>query len=196
MSIRWKKIVAEFARDVIAPENMTRGSAPFLTEDIGPGEFIQALENAGRLLDAAKVLAYALPRREAVWWGCMSTREMEGVLSDKPQQVALAAAEKWVFEPTDEHRTSAFLAVQKCKSNSGGSLCALAAAFSGESLPLGDNQKLDVDISTFPELVFAAVFLAADEGKDDLLNERLRDYLAIGQDIACGGSGKKEAPAE
>jgi hypothetical protein len=192
MNERWKKIVAERACDVIDAKKLSSNASELLTEVIGPEEFIRALAKAGQWLDAVKVLAYALPKREAVWWACVCARGMQGVLGDKAQQLALATAEKWVFEPTDEQRTAAFLAMQKCKSNSGGSLSALSAAFSAESLPLGGGQKLEVDLSTFPEVVFATVFLAANESGEVALNDRLQDLLSIGEDIARGGSGKKE----
>ena len=32
---------------------------------------IAALEEAGELMGAARLFAFALPRREAVWWGAM-----------------------------------------------------------------------------------------------------------------------------
>jgi len=196
MEKRWKKIIAKRACDVVHAEDLSDASAAMLAEEMGPEDFIVTLSKAGQRLDAAKVLAYALPRREAVWWACMCAREMAGVVGDESQQRALAAAEKWVYEPTDEHRTAAYVSVQKCKTNSGGMLCALAAAFSEAVLPIGGDQIIDVDIKTFPSLVFAIIVLAADEGEKDLMDKRLQDYLLTGEDIACGGSGIKDAPAK
>lgn len=196
MEKRWKKIIAERAHDVVGARELTGPSAALLTDEISLEDFIMALLAAGQRMDAVKVLAYALPRREAVWWACMCAREMAGVVGNEAQQRALAAAEKWVYEPTAEHRTAAYLSVQKCKSSSGGMLCALAASFSEEVLPVGGDQKIDVDINTFPGLIFAVIVLAADEGEEDLMDQRLQVYLSIGQDIACGGSGKLDARAE
>lgn len=194
MENRWKKIVAERAVDVIKAEDLTEPSAALLTDEIGPAEFIKALSDAGQWLDAARVLACALPRREAVWWACVCARGMAGVAGDEAQQHSMAAAEKWVYEPTDERRTAAYVSVQKCRDDSGGKYCALAAAFSEEVLPLGGEQKIEVESSLFPNLVFFIIMQAADEGEEDLMDQRLQEYLAIGEDIARGGSGKKEAP--
>jgi hypothetical protein len=193
MENRWKKIVAERAVDVVRAEDLADPSVALLTDDVAPADFVTALWEAGQLLDAARVLACALPRREAVWWACVCARGMDGVVRDPAQQLSLAAAEKWVYEPTDEHRTAAYVSVQKCREDSGGKFCALAAAFSEEVLPLGGDQKVEVENSLFPNLVFFIVMQAAGEGEEDLMDQRLQEYLAVGKDIACGGSGKKEA---
>jgi len=192
MESKWKKIIAEHARDVVDASDITDPSAALLTEDITPGEFIQALVKARLWLDAARVLAYALPRREALWWACLCAEGMEAVRSEKSEQFSLAAAEKWVYEPSDKHRADAYISAQKCKGSSGGLMCALAAAMSEESLPFEGDQVIEFDATAFPGLVFAVIVLAADEGEENLMDQRLQQYLAIGEDIARGGRGKKE----
>ncbi|RYJ01820.1 MAG: hypothetical protein EON47_09530, partial [Acetobacteraceae bacterium] len=37
-------------------------------------EAIARLEAAGKLIEACRVVAHALPKREAVWWACMCAR--------------------------------------------------------------------------------------------------------------------------
>src|SRR5262245_32109150 len=65
---------------------------------------LRTLLERERYGDAVKLLAHALPKREAVWWGILVAR---GELGESPPPVAveiLAAAERWVRQPTDEHR--------------------------------------------------------------------------------------------
>jgi hypothetical protein len=88
-------------------------SFPEALENIGaeptdepPIEFLKRLATGGKPDWAIEVCAYLLPRREAVWWGCASVRTL---LGDKlpVNSAALAAAETWVQDPTEENRQSA-----------------------------------------------------------------------------------------
>jgi hypothetical protein len=117
---------------------------------------------------------------------------MDEVTSAKSELEALDTAEKWVYEPTDGHRLAAFQSVQASETNSGGVMCALAAAFSEATLPVNEEQEMAVDITTFPGLVFAAIAMTAADGDGSLMDERLKKYLKIGAEIANGGSGKME----
>src|SRR5215213_696578 len=62
---------------------------------------LDALEAAGLLAEAARLAAFALPRREAVWWACMCARHTAppGASAALPD-----ATEAWVRQPGDEAR--------------------------------------------------------------------------------------------
>ena len=193
MEDRWKKIVATKARDVVDLDNLTDESLELLTDDIGPEAYIMELAAAGQWMDANRTLASSLPRREAAWWGCMCAREMQIVQSEKDEQLALSAAEKWVHDPTSERRAIAFQMAQESKSNSTGTLCALAVAFSEPALPLADDQELEVDSNQFPTMILGVILMAATEDGDDQMNVQLEKFLKVGEKIAMGGSGKSES---
>ncbi|MBV9566289.1 MAG: hypothetical protein JOY90_38475 [Bradyrhizobium sp.] len=97
--------------------------------DESPVPFLRKLAAEGKPEDAVAVCAYLLPRREAVWWGCASARTL---LGDKLQDdaAALAAAEAWVREPTDENRRAALDTGTKAASKEPLTWLALAAGWS------------------------------------------------------------------
>lgn len=57
------------------------------------------------LTAAARLLAYALPEREAVWWGCMCVGHT-AAQCEEGERRALEAAEAWVWHPGEGHRTT------------------------------------------------------------------------------------------
>jgi hypothetical protein len=97
--------------------------------DEPPIPFLGKLAAEARSEDALAVCAYLLPRREAVWWGCASARTL---LGDKLQDeaAALAAAEAWVHEPTEEKRQDALEIGTRAASREPLTWLALAAGWS------------------------------------------------------------------
>ena len=62
---------------------------------------------ADHLIEAARLCAYALPSREAVWWAARCARATASAeLKDQDRQ-ACDLAEQWVRSRTDETRRSA-----------------------------------------------------------------------------------------
>ena len=75
--------------------------------------FLAELTEAGHFSDAAFFLAHALPKREAVWWGCLSVRSAgEDALGPDSTRVLNAAA-LWVRDPSDANRRAAMQAAQE-----------------------------------------------------------------------------------
>lgn len=76
------------------------GAAP---SEEHPVAFLRRLAAARQFDRAISVCAYLLPRREAVWWGCLSARILLG--ETMPVDTApLAAAEAWAKQPSDGNR--------------------------------------------------------------------------------------------
>jgi hypothetical protein len=187
----WKKIVAERACDIIDTADLEPDSRDLMDSGMRPETFIEKLSAAGKWMDAVKVMAHALPRREAVWWASVCAEQMNGPGGDADEVAALKAAENWVYEPTDEYRKKAFQLAQNSRTNSLGTLTALAAACSGGNLPLDEDTEVELDAAVFPQIVGGIVIMAATD-EIERADEQFKRFLASGQDIACGGSGKIE----
>ncbi|MBC7740321.1 MAG: hypothetical protein H7245_24645, partial [Candidatus Saccharibacteria bacterium] len=63
---------------------------------------LQELYEKGALIDMLRLLSVALPARERVWWACLAARDT--LKSGAKLPPPLAAAEAWVFKPTEENR--------------------------------------------------------------------------------------------
>src|SRR4051812_8437480 len=71
-----------------------------------PGAYAQALIAAGRVPDAIRLVACALPPREGVWWAWVSARHVSQLatppgVASQPVADTLAAVERWINQPND-----------------------------------------------------------------------------------------------
>ena len=168
---------------------------PLLAGEPTPSEFLRALIEAGLHEDAVAYLAHGLPRREAVWWGCQCTRETVPA-EGSPGAEALAAAEAWVYEPDEEHRTAAEQTVEAAGLQSPGGLLAQGVAWSAGSLAPEGLPEVEPPEHLTGRMVSAAVMVAATSLPAQQLPDTFARFLARGIEIAMGKrQGGKESSA-
>lgn len=70
---------------------------------------IDTLLRKERLADATYAVAYRMPARLAVWWGCVSIELVSRCFPQclRPLPEALASAVAWVVDPSESHRLAA-----------------------------------------------------------------------------------------
>src|SRR5262249_30730222 len=105
-----------------------------LQDGMTVGAFLLVLRKAGQHVDAVRLLAHALPKKEAVRWagGCA-----RGAGWDDPAQGVAggrAAADKWLADPAEENRRAALPAAEAVGFGTPAGCAALAAFWSGGSL--------------------------------------------------------------
>src|SRR5262245_44734732 len=83
---------------------------------------------------AVRLLAEALPKREAVWWACQCVRHAGGPELATLAVAALRAAEQWAADPSEDNRRAAYTAAQPVGFGTPAGCAALAAFLSGGSL--------------------------------------------------------------
>ncbi|GMG81601.1 hypothetical protein LNKW23_08140 [Paralimibaculum aggregatum] len=158
------------------------------------GELLQALEGQRGLslsaeVDMLKVLSHTLPPREAVWWSCLSARDVVGhgeTLTEGP----LFAAESWVFKPSDENRRKAFEATQKAPQDDPSILAALGAVYASGTYGPDDLEDMEVPPGIFGNVVFGQVLASLDVAGDVDGLVWMGMLIERGLDIAKGGNGK------
>jgi hypothetical protein len=147
------------------------------------------LEEKGLLLEAAKLAAHALPKREAVWWACMCARHTAPKDQAQAERELIVAAELWVRKPTDENRRAAFALAQKAGFSSAEAWAAMAAFWSGESMSPPDQPAVPPPADATGRAVAGVVGLAAVRSHPEWYSARLARFLNSARDIAGGGSG-------
>lgn len=154
-------------------------------------EGIIRLESAGLRNEAARLAAHALPKREAVWWGCMCARAVPDPALLPVDADALLAAEAWVRKPTEENlRRAAMEAAQRTAFRSPEAWAAVGAFWSGGSMaPAGQPVVPPPDHLT-GVAVSGGVVLAAVRLRPERAQDRLARFLAAARDIAAGGAGR------
>lgn len=153
------------------------------------------LIEAGLVMDALRLFAYALPKREAVWWACLCARQALADPPDEADVAILKASEAWVYRPTDKARREAMALAEKSKFDHAAHWPAAAAFWSGGSIAPEDCPKVEPAETLTGNAVVGAVLLAAvqPDGKDADRKRQL--FLAQALDIAEGGDGRKVAAA-
>lgn len=114
---------------------LSAAARALLDQHATPESYLQALRESGSQVDALSFLAHWLPKREAVWWGCLCVWHMSRPELAEASRAALAAVVRWVQEPIEPRRR----AIERLTETAGGthSVCgclAYAAMFSGGSL--------------------------------------------------------------
>ncbi len=112
---------------------LTDPAKALLAPALAPRPFLDLLIAKKHYADAALFMAHAMPKREAVWWGCQCARLAYGVPRPALAQ-ALEACEKWAAKPSDEQRRLAFKLAEGIEFNNPAGLLGMAVFFSGGSL--------------------------------------------------------------
>ncbi|HTW69770.1 MAG TPA: hypothetical protein VME47_07790 [Acetobacteraceae bacterium] len=153
-------------------------------------EALDRLEAGGFLLEAARLLAHALPRREAVWWACMCAGHTEPPDLPEADRKARAAAEQWVRQPSDQNRIAAKQLSDATGLSTPESWVAMAVFFCGESIVPEGQPKVPPKPSIAGSTLDGAVAVSAVRTDPKRQQQRLRRFLESGRDIAAGGAGR------
>src|SRR5579864_2694697 len=100
-----------------------------------PAQFVNALIENKKYIDAIDFMAHALPVREGIWWGCLCMQHAVGDRLSPPERVAAAAVVRWVMQPTEETRTAARAPAEAADPLSPAGALAMAAYQAGGSAP-------------------------------------------------------------
>jgi hypothetical protein len=155
-------------------------------------EALDRLEAGGFLMEAARLLAHALPRREAVWWTCMCAGHTEPPDLPEADRKARAAAEQWVRQPNDQNRIAAKQQSDATGLSTPESWVAMAVFFCGESIMPEGQPKVPPKPHIAGRTLGGAVVLSAVRTDPKRQKDRLQRFLESGRNIAAGGAGRLE----
>jgi hypothetical protein len=126
--------------------------------------FLDMLRRDGLLTDAVSVLTHVLPRQYALAWGCECWQEQHaGAEPDPSDRSAIAAAQRWLKEPTEAHRAAALELADRLGYRSAAAWLAAAAGWGGGSLLPPGQPEVPPPPTLSGEAVSAAVILTAAE---------------------------------
>lgn len=160
-------------------------------------EALGRLEQAGLLIEATRLIAHALPAREAVWWACACSRHTAACGDQPDVETRLReAAEEWVRKPSDEHRRTAMKEAEAAGFGSAEAWAAVGAFWSGDSMAPPEAPKVPPQPHFTGLAVAGSIALAAARGPATRRDARLQRFLSSARDIAAGGAGRLEAEAD
>jgi hypothetical protein len=181
------KVSAVKARAVAENLRIKEPVQQLLDDDPTPLQFLdRLLADPAHYPDAVKFLAQALPKREAVWWGCLCARAVGGPDLPAKESAALQAAARWVLDPSERNRQAALKPGEEAGPGTpAGCLAQAAFRSSGSLLPPG-KPVVPPPAKLTGQGVSSAVLLAAAEGDMAKAPERYRLVLALGIGVALG----------
>jgi len=151
---------------------------------------LDRLEAAGFLLEASRLTAHALPKREAVWWACMcAAHTAPPDLPDSDRQ-ARETAEHWVRQQTDALRRTAMQQAEAGGFATPEAWAAVGAFWSGDSMAPEGQPAVPPAPHLTGTAVAGAVALAAVRGDPVRQPNRLKRFLESARNIAAGGPGR------
>ncbi len=194
-----KKVPREPAARLLAGAN-ARLKTPLRSPVAAPVSVVLAeLDEAEAWIDMLRLLSVALPPRERVWWACLAGRDVAAAAAGPgaaPPRLPppLAAAEAWVFKPSDAARDAARAAAEAAEPFDDTSLCATAVVFFDGTLGTGALAQQPAPPGVAQAAVFGMNLISLGlEGQDfTAAANRLIDRAL---DIARGGNGRGGAAA-
>lgn len=189
-----KKIRFERARDAAAGLDLSPPARRLIAQDPETITFLADCVAAELWVDAVRVMAMALPRREAAWWACLNARDAR--TKDSPQETlaTLLAAEAWVFKPSDELGQEAFAQAEAAGFDSAEAYAALAVHWAGGNMaPAEAGVIVPPGDGLTATAAAAAILLAAASGNPAQADAWYERALLQALDIARGGSGRLQA---
>lgn len=186
-----KKIPPEPAARMLAMAN-TKLQTPISAPASAPVDVVLTeLEQKSAQIDILRLLAVALPPREATWWACLAARDLIGE-DAKTVPIPLACAERWVFKPTEENRIAARDAFETAEMDDDTTFCAMAALYAEGTLGPGDMNDTPAPPNALGAAVLAMNMIAA-KARADTFKTYVDILIDRGLDIARGGNGRVTA---
>ena len=183
-----KKLPAEPAARVLARENTELGATLTSPASAPVPAVLQELQDKGETLDMIRLLSVALPPRERVWWAVLAAKDMTAKQGIEPTPT-LAAAEAWVFEPTEANQERAKTAIQTAGVKDDFVHCATGVLYAEDTLGPGELKEYPAPPGAGAVSAFAMNVLAMREHPEDLDGYQ-QVIIDRALDIARGGNGR------
>jgi hypothetical protein len=149
-------------------------------------QLLAELVKAQQFPPAAQLVAHALPKRSAVWWACQCLRQVPAATAAPPAKAALAAAERWVGDPSEENRRAAHAAAEKAGFDTPAGCTALAAFLSGGSLAPPNVPEVPPAEHLTAAAVAGAVLVVGVLTEPEKAQERYAKFFALAADVDSG----------
>jgi hypothetical protein len=187
------KVAARTAKEVCQRFELGEEAKKLLRDNQTPKALLDQLTEKKLFTDAARLLAYALPKQEAVWWACLCARQAHGANPPPKVAAALQAAEKWAADPSEDNRRLTLAAAQAAELGTPAGCAAVSAFWSGGSLAPPNVPVVPPKEHLTAHGVVCAVMLAAVLTEPQKSEEKYKKFLALGVEVANGTNRWKPA---
>jgi hypothetical protein len=187
------RITAAKASEITRNYTLKKELEPLLADEPSPLQFLdRLLFEEKHVPEAVDFLVYALPKREAVWWGCLCVELFldVAVLREERRQ-ALRSVVRWVMEPTEEHRRATEAPAKVVGPTLPSGSLALAVFESGGSIQPPDRPAIEPHPLATAQGVRNTLHILPTRVPGDQLMACYRSIVAIGIGLAQGQSSRQ-----
>jgi len=175
----YKFVEDALARDVAGRCELDDDVLPLITAETTTRQFVEALLLQSRFSDGITFLAAAMPKREAVWWGCQSCGGADSSSLPPVDRQAIEAARAWVMDPSEDNRRAAEAAANDGELLTAPSCVAMAAFLSGGSMGPPEVAEIPPPDHLTGHTIACALSLAAAIGSDEAAKRALELGIAV-----------------
>ena len=157
---------------------MSDGAKALLTDESSTKEFIALLVEKELFKDALRMVAYLLPKREAVGWGCLCVRHVSG--QTKKASPFRRFTPPWndgCLLPMRRIAGRPRQAADKENPKTPSGLLAMAAFFAGPSMAPPNSPTVPPPDHITSEIVASVVFLAGVVEEPEKAKEKYRVFM-------------------
>jgi hypothetical protein len=176
------------AVDVASQCKLSERARSLLKGDPTPVEYFGRLERERLYRDGIRFVAHFLPRRDAIWWGCLCVWQAYRTGQSPKEKAALQAVITWLQEPDEGRRREAESAALAAGPDTPAGLLALAVFCSEGSLSGPGLPAVPPPAGLSTRTVADAVLLASNLGNPSDSPQFLRQCLVFASDVATGRS--------
>ena len=180
------KIGAASAAEICERFLLNPEARTLLQDGMAPGAFLEALVANKQYVAGISFLAYALPPREAIWWGCLCFQHACGTEMSAPDKAAMTAVVRWVLQPSDSTRGEAKAQAEAAGPASVAGTLAMAVYQTGPGIAAPGSRPAAPPPFGTAQGVANAVKLACTKGDPAKIVETQRGFVGLGVGIASG----------
>lgn len=189
-----KKIPRQPAAKLLSLANARLGAKIKAPPSAGVDVVLEELAEADKTFDILRLLSVALPARERAWWACLAARDIVGA-DTKKLPAPLAAAETWVFKPTDENREIARKTLDVAEVDDDTTLCATIVAMCDGTLGPGELSKFPAPPGGTESAAYGMNLISLGEHSENF-EAHCKLLIDRALDIARGGNGRLDQDAK
>jgi hypothetical protein len=170
--------------EVVEASELSDEAQALFADGQTPKAYVEVLLEREQYLDAVRFLAFALPKREAVWWAWVTARRTAG--EDPPEEIqsVLDATEAWIKEPTDQNRRVAMEKAEAAEFTTAAGCAGLAAFLSGDSLAPPELDPVPPGEYMAANAIAGSILLAAVFEEPEKANEKFQGFVEQGMVVA------------
>lgn len=181
---------------ILAAMKPSEKVAKLASPGMNPMELFSLLVKNELYGDGLGFMARFLPKRHAIWWGCLCIEHVgEGKLP-KPEEAALGATVQWVLDPSEENRQKAREAGIAAKKSTAAGCLAMAAFWSGGSISLQGQPEVPPEPDQCEKAVTGAMKIAATSKPKVKAAVNQKHFLALALEVAEGKNLWTEAKSK